>query len=217
MNLKVYLFGSLLLLVLVAASCSGAPSTPAGEPDQDVNSGVASENVASESKESAGMTDEEFDAFVEAANAELEAKQDQLGEEYGMGSFSRWHFDQATAKLTFFDEKDQLALEADVIDIGSYATKSNTWMWAWGNESVLPDLRKKSEKLKELEALTGVGIFGEEHAFSIEDEATAWELTAVAVKHLGAMGCYRAPSSTGGPQSFLAITRIERVAGGAPN
>jgi hypothetical protein len=41
----------------------------------------------------------------------------------------------------------------------------------------------------------------------------AWELAAIAVKHLGAMGCYRAPSSRGAPTTFLAITRILRVAG----
>ena len=42
------------------------------------------------------------------------------------------------------------------------------------------------------------------------DESMAWELTAVAVKHLGAKGCYRAPSG-GGLYTFLAITDIRKM------
>jgi hypothetical protein len=58
MNLKVYVFGSLLILVLVAASCSGEPRTPAEEPGRGAGS-----RAASESKEEPGMTDEQFDAL----------------------------------------------------------------------------------------------------------------------------------------------------------
>ncbi len=162
-------------------------------------------------EESAGMTGEEFDNFVNAANEELEEKQDQLGEKHGLGSFARWHFNQETSLLQFFDKKDRLAVEADVIDIGSYSPKSNTWKWAWSNESVLPPLREKSARLKELEGVTGIALFSQEAAFEVEDEAMAWELAAIAVKHLGAIGVYRVPSSSGGPHGFLAITSIRKM------
>ena len=157
------------------------------------------------------MTDEEFEDFLSSATEELSKKQDFLQEQYGLGTLGRWWFDQTTETLQFFDEADNLVIEADVVDIGSYSSKSNTWKWAWGNTSVLPGLRKKVERLKELEDLTGFEIFGYEHAFEIEDEAMAWELAAISVKHLGALGCYRAPS-TGGPTTFLAITNIWRIA-----
>ena len=157
------------------------------------------------------MTDSEFEAFLANANEELRQKQDLLGERYGLGKYSRWWFEQATAKLQFFDEANNLAIEADIVDIGSYSQKSNTWKWAWGNSSVLPRLRQKAELLKGLEDITGVELFGHEHAFEIEDEAMAWELAAMSVKHLGAIGCYRAPSSSGGPIMFLAITNARKV------
>ncbi len=158
------------------------------------------------------MTDAELDAFFDVAYNELQAKQAALGEEYGMGTYSRWHYDQTTAKLQFFDKDDRLALEADFIDIGSYSPVSNTWMWGWANESILPGLRKKAEGIKDLEGLTGLELFGEERAFPARDEAMAWGLTAVAVKHLGLLGCYRAPSSSeGGPTTFLGITKVTKL------
>jgi hypothetical protein len=159
------------------------------------------------------MTNDEFEGFLASANEELRQKQDLLMQRDGLGSYPRWWFDQATAKLQFFDEADNLALEADIIDIGSYSAKTKTWKWAWSNRSVLPALREKAEKLKELERITGIALFAHDQAFAVEGESMAWELAAIAVKHLGAMGCYRAPSSSSGPTSFLAITRILKVAG----
>ena len=157
------------------------------------------------------MTDEEFEAFVASANEELRHKQDLLGQQYGLGTHGRWRFEQATAQVQFYDEADNLTIEADIVEIGTYSQRSNTWKWAWGNSSVLPCLRQKAELLKELEGITGFELFGHEHAFEIEDEAMAWELTAMSVKHLGAIGCYRAPTSSGGPTTFLAITSARKV------
>jgi hypothetical protein len=160
------------------------------------------------------MTDSEFQEFLDSANDELQRKQEALKHQFGLGSTSRWHFEQATGNLQFFDENDQLAVEADVIDIGSYARKSSTWMWAWANDSVLPWLKQRAEKLKELESITGIALFGYENAFEVDDEVMAWEMAAMSVRHLDAAGCYRAPSSGDGPDTFLAIMAIRRCAQG---
>lgn len=157
------------------------------------------------------MTDEEFEAFLSSATQELRRKQDSLMEQYALGTPGRWWFDQRTETLQFFDEADNLVIEADVLEIGSYSSKSNTWKWGWGNTSLLPELRKKAEPLKELEDLTGLEIFGYEHTFEIEDEVMAWELAAISVKHLGALGCYKAPVDDG-PTLFLAITNVWTIA-----
>ena len=158
------------------------------------------------------MTDAEFDTFVASANQELAQKQEALGTDFGIGSFKRFWWEQATQKLQFFDDADALKLEADVIYIGSYSEKSNSWKWAWSNSSLLPWIRKRSEKLRELEAVTGIDLFGQEKAFSIEDESMAWELAAMSVKHLGAMGCYRTPASRAEEATtFFAIASLWSV------
>jgi hypothetical protein len=159
------------------------------------------------------MTDEEFDAFLNQANDQLREKQARLSRDYALGGMKRWSFEQQTAVLQFFDQHDRLAVEAQVIDVGSFSPKSNSWKWAWSNASLLPGLRQKAESLKALQDITGLDLFGKEPAFSINDEVMAWELAAIAVMHLQAMGCYRAPSSSPqGPISFLAITHIDVLA-----
>ena len=157
------------------------------------------------------MTDAEFQEFLDAATAELRQKQETLSNDYGLADAATWGFDQASEKLQFFDEQKRMVVEADVIDAGSYSPKSNSWKWAWANESVLPALRKKAERLKELQDITGMDLFGDPMAFEIDDEAMAWELTAMAARHLGALGCYRAPANGEGPVIFLLIMKIRKI------
>jgi hypothetical protein len=156
------------------------------------------------------MNEEEFQVFLEDANNELKEKQNALQTTYSLGAYSRWWFEQGEETLQFFDSENRLGLEADIVHIGSYSPKSNTWLWAWANVSILPKLRAKAEPLRELEAITGYQLFDEFNTFEA-DELMAWELTAIAVKHLQAKGCYRAPSSDGSHHSFLAFMNLRRV------
>jgi len=158
------------------------------------------------------MTDEEFDAFLAKVNDELESKQAELNSTHGLGEMKRWWFEQEAAKLQFFDRNDRLAVEADVVGIGSFSSKSSSWKWAWSNPYFTPELREKALPLKRLETLTGFDLFGNDGTFSICGEAMAWELAAMAVHQLGAQGCYRAPgSSPDDPQTYLAIAGLRRV------
>jgi hypothetical protein len=154
--------------------------------------------------------DEQFAAMAASAYEELEAKQKRLEVEYGIGTFPRWHYDQDTALLRFFDADGRTRLVAEFIDIGSFARRSHSWKWAWSNSSVPPEMRQKADRLRELCASTGQAIFHQEDAVEI-DEAQAWELAAIAVMHLGAAGCYRAPASDGGLYVFLALMTIRAV------
>lgn len=157
------------------------------------------------------MIDDEFEKFLSSALDELWEKQEKLETEHGFGSFSRWFFDQSTEQLEFFDEEDNKVVVADVINIGSYAKNSSTWKWAWSNESVLPSLRKKAGILKELGATTDIELFTSESAISIENEHMAWELAAISVRKLNALGVYMAPSSSKALCSFLALTSINKL------
>lgn len=157
------------------------------------------------------MTDEEFDVYVDSAIVALNEKQDRLGTDYGIGRYERWHFDQSTEKLEFFDVRDRKMLQAAVIEIGSYSHKSDSWKWAWGNESILPSLRKKAEPLRELETLTGLSLFTIEPAFSLKRQEIPWDLIAMSVRHLEALGVYMAPSNDGNLITVLALMEIDIV------
>lgn len=157
------------------------------------------------------MNHDEFEQFIDSAMDELHEKQQRLTDDHGMGAYTRWWFDQETETLDFFDSRDMKVLEATVIDIGSYASDSNTWKWAWANDSVLQPLRDKASPLRTLTDLTGMSIFNEENAVKIDGAPMAWELAAVSVRQLGALGVYRAPSSKRPLASFLAIMKLRHL------
>jgi hypothetical protein len=156
------------------------------------------------------VTDIEFNAFVALSVESLARKQAALAKKYQLGTHARWHHDQSTGMLQFFDSKDQVRVEASVIELGSFSTRSQTWRWAWANASILEKEQAGSAKLRELFETTGVEIFRME---SFEaDEQMAWEIAAMAVAHLAAPGCYRSPASH--LHVYLAIERIRSVAAG---
>src|SRR5581483_8377613 len=98
---------------------------------------------------------DEWEAFRACAIEELREKQRRLQDDYGIGGFARWWFDQETASLQFFDREDRLRLDTSFNDIGSYSPLSHIWKWAWCNDSVLPAMRRAAGPLRELCAVTG--------------------------------------------------------------
>ena len=156
------------------------------------------------------MDDSEFDAFVEHAVAELKVKQDAIRARYGMGEYARWWYDQEKETIQFIDHADRVGLEVEFIDIGSFSRTSRTWKWAWCNDYVLPKVRARAEPLKELSVITGMEIFAREEPVEI-DEEMAWELAAISVQHLSAVGCYRAPTSDGELYMFFALMKVHRI------
>ena len=156
------------------------------------------------------LTNRQFKKLLNQAIAELEKKQEALERDFGFGAGGRWQYAQETAKLQLFDDNNNMTVSADVIDIGSYSRPTETWMWSWSNDTVLPALRQRAEPLKTLEDITGLGVFGQAKPFDA-DVPMAWELAAICVKHLGALGCYRGPSADSELFHFFAIMDVKRA------
>ena len=70
------------------------------------------------------MTDEEFDTFVEQATEQLRRKQDQLTESNRLGTYPDFWFQHETGTLQFKEADGTVALEATIIPIGSFSTRS---------------------------------------------------------------------------------------------
>jgi hypothetical protein len=140
-----------------------------------------------------GMTKEQYRKFVMLASDELEEKQNVLmiDFEIGTGAFADYFCDQTTGTLQFLDDRKRVGLEATITPIGSFSAKTNTWLWGWANQSILPELRAKAEKLKGLKEITGKMMFTTRKLRATE--VRAWRMASLAVMHLKAMGCYRTP------------------------
>jgi hypothetical protein len=153
------------------------------------------------------VTDEEFDAFLQQAVDELGQKQARLQSGYGIGGYAAFWFDQKSGTLEFRDDDARPRLVATIVPLGSHSTKSDTWMWAWANQSILPALRSLAEPLKDLGRRTGVAFLAEP-SFGVT-EGMPWDLTALGVQHLGALGAYRAPSKD--RDVYFAIVSLKRM------
>jgi hypothetical protein len=137
------------------------------------------------------MNESQFEQFLSHAAAAMQAKNDLLWQQRGIGDFARWDHDGRREQLTFSNPGDADTLLADTTSIGSYSLKTKTWLWAWANQSLTDAERAKAVKLKTLFDTTGMRVFADPHVDC--DEYLAWELAAASVEHLQGIGCYRGP------------------------
>jgi hypothetical protein len=109
---------------------------------------------------------------------------------YNILSYEHWFYDHKKGAF-HFQSKDGRNLYFKYIDIGSFSTETNTWMWSWHNNSVPKHVTKGLEKVRE---------FGIKNNFEKlceglidADEYTGWDLTNIAARLVNAIGVYRVP------------------------
>lgn len=147
---------------------------------------------------------EKYEAFVADSEAYLKSVQDQTKAEFNLGAYERYDWDQENETLVFSDQ-DIAKVIAQIQFVGSISIETNTWLWAWANDSVLPGLYEEIWRVK---------AFGEEnnywqlHMSKWEaDEVDGWTMTAIAANLLRARGAYRSPKDNG--YTFMIFTRID--------
>jgi hypothetical protein len=149
---------------------------------------------------------EMWDEFLAAATEYLQARQDWLRDEFGLGEWPRWDYDQPTATLRFSAD-GKTGVVADMQVVGSTSTSSGTWLWSWANDSILAPAMGDMERVR---------AYGEAHGFDKlvqakwpGDESDGWEMTAAAAYILQAEGGYRAPHERGA--LFMIMRQVRRV------
>lgn len=157
------------------------------------------------------MNDKEFDRFLLTSVKELNKKQDNLIRQRGMGSFDNFEVDLGVDELLFFQEGKPV-LRAKIMIVGTHVEEQEDWLWGWANTGLPPDIRKRSEKLKELAKLTGEKNLAAPN-LSVDGES-AWELLAMSCKHLGALGAYTFPNRDA--RIYVLILELENVRGKKP-
>jgi hypothetical protein len=130
-----------------------------------------------------------FEEFKNECVRHLSSLQDEFTKLYDIGSYEHWFYDHAKGAF-HFQSDDGRNLYFQYIDVGSYSTKRNTWMWSWNNQTTPKHVAKGLEKVRAYgeaknfdELTTGLLNNG--------DEYTGWALTAIAAKLLNAFGAYR--------------------------
>jgi len=144
-------------------------------------------------------------SLVEECQRELRRKQDDLSDRYALWRHKRWDWNQDRGEIVFSNDGVP-AVIAKMEFVGSVSTKSNTWLWSWGNSHTLDCVRSR---------ISAVRDFGEAKDFPhllvpkwVAAEVDGWEMTAVAVHVLGAEGAYRTPYDGGFTHMALSDVRF---------
>src|SRR6185503_2120422 len=134
------------------------------------------------------------------------ACQERLHREYRLSTWPRYDLSQVTGKLVF-SEEGVPRVSANFQFVGSLSNRSTTWLWAWANESMDPELRQSIEKVR---------AYGEAENLPLlttprlpANESDGWEMTAVAANLLQAQGAYR--GGNGHLLTFVVLTALEWV------
>lgn len=150
--------------------------------------------------------DQSWSELIRNSRAYLDETQTKLETDFHLSQHERWEIDQDKGELLFLSGGAP-AVVAKFQFVGSYSSTDHTWLWGWGNKSVLPALSTKIRVVKE---------YGEKRHFAKlrerkwdAEEADGWDMAAIANYLLKAKGVYRPPYSKG--VSFVVITDIQQV------
>jgi uncharacterized protein DUF6882 len=106
---------------------------------------------------------------------------------WGLGSSQRWELDPTNCLLTWYFPDRTASAQAQII--GTWLPASKSWLWAWANNSIPPELARDSRAVRD---------WAEEHGHPsltvprVEaDKEKAATMAALAVRITGATGFYR--------------------------
>lgn len=135
-----------------------------------------------------------WESFRAECCSDLQRKQDLLIDEFRLDEHERWDWDQESRELVFSNDGVP-AVVARIAFVGSLSTRSDTWLWAWANFSLLESVRT---------AVQAVRKYGEEHGFPWltvplwpAEVGDAWSMAAITTHVLEARGVYRTSRENG--------------------
>jgi hypothetical protein len=114
---------------------------------------------------------------------------------YKLESYTDWFAEQETGELAFFnDGVKKLIINYECV--GSVSIKTNTWLWAWANKSILDEVKSD---------LKIVRSYGQKRQFDhlmfeqwLGTEVDGWQMTSIAAYLMKAKGAYRVPTTADG-------------------
>lgn len=152
------------------------------------------------------MKSAQFEEMVTKARQRTQESIEATTVEFGLGTYEHYKIDLPTAKIHFFDGDGVERVHADIQVAGSWSPESESWLWAWDNESI-PEAASVR--------MAAVRSFGEENeteqlseSFYPCDEGEAWSMASVASQILDAQCVYRVARPTN--QVFFLLFAIQR-------
>lgn len=137
-------------------------------------------------------SEEEYGALAQRAFERSSARQETAKQLWPqLETAKHWHFESRSRLIRFYDDVKGPALLADLTVVGSFSTRTNTWLWVWDNSNYSDAARAVVAPLRVFGEVRGIDKFRE--ASWPGEEVDAWEATQIAAELLDAAAVYRAP------------------------
>jgi len=140
------------------------------------------------------------------ASAYLDDRLEAFKQEFGVGNYERYDYDQERAQLVFSND-GKPGVICDVTFVGSVAPRPGTWLWSWANSSLTEAAKARMREVR---------VYGEKHglerlagALWAAEEPDGWEMTAIAAYLLNGIGAYRSPGEKS--RLFMVILKATRA------
>lgn len=142
-----------------------------------------------------------YEDWKHEAFHQLMDKQDVLRDQYGIGDYPRWDYDVDAGTLIFSDQGVPKVI-ADIQVVGT--TGSKDWLWGLRNSHWPDHITHDLEKVWQFGLDNGIEELTTPYLEDEDLNALGWEMTAVAVRVLDAVGAYRPqPDGKSGTVFFL--------------
>lgn len=136
-----------------------------------------------------------YEQFWSEAAATLRTKQQALEDGFQLAAWDRYDWDQDAGEIVFSNGGESRRVIADIDFVGSVSSKSETWLWAWGNPTVEPPMKARVEQVRAFGEARGLDELT--RAKWPADQTDGWTMAAVAAQILDAAGVYRSPDEAG--------------------
>ncbi|HYC72982.1 MAG TPA: hypothetical protein VEB66_17350 [Opitutaceae bacterium] len=134
--------------------------------------------------------DLDFPRLCEKAINDLHAKSSAHESLWGLGHAERWDLNQKDGRLIFTFPDKIVSCPAQII--GTWHRPSQTWRWAWSNQSVEKPLTAHSEMIRAYGAERKIEQLITAKWSAAEEDA--WQMAALACVIGDAQGIYRGPA-----------------------
>lgn len=138
--------------------------------------------------------DDKYTELLTSSIEYLEEKQDEFIRKFKIDEHPRWDVDQESGKLIFSNEGVP-QVEADIQYVGTISTQSDTWLWAWANDSLSENVKHASREIRDMGEQSGFLKLAAAHWPASKGDG--WEMTAIMAKALHAIGAYCARREDG--------------------
>jgi hypothetical protein len=150
---------------------------------------------------------EAFEALLDESQDYLTRCREALTAEFQIDRWPRWDWSQDTSQLIFSDAGLPKVI-ANIEFVGTISTKSDTWLWAWANDSLDLNVTQLIARVRTYGKTHGIDQLATDNWHA--HEADGWEMTSIAAYLLNAKGAYRTPYDHG--FLYMVITAVQWAA-----